>query len=245
MSKNASLARSEELLARLLRLIAVRDLSAASRLLTETPELARLAVQTGATRQGAENHFFDEIAHYAYAGDTALHFAAAAYQREMAKELLSMGADVHARNRRGAQPLHYAADGSILSKQWNPHSQAEVIELLIAAGADPNAEDKSGVTPLHRAVRTRSASAVQALLDNGANPFMTNGSGSTPLHLAVQNTGRGGSGTEASREQQSAIIRLLLSHGARPSDRNSSGKSVEECVKSDWIRSLLSGRRSD
>jgi ankyrin repeat protein len=67
---------------------------------------------------------------------------------------------------------------------------------------------------------------------------MKNKSGSTPLHLAVQTTGRGGSGSALSRAQQTEIIQLLLSHGARPSDRNSSGRSVQECAAA-WIQPLL------
>src|SRR5262249_49320215 len=151
---------------------------------------------------------------------TPLHIAAAAYECEIGKELVSRGANASARNRRGAQPLHYAADGAPGSACWDPEAQQAVVELLVRAGADPNAEDKSGVAPLHRAVRTRSTGAVRALLSNGADVRRKNKSGSTPLHLAVQDTGRGGSGSAAAREEQGQIIRLLLRHGARPSDRN-------------------------
>lgn len=49
-----------------------------------------------------------------------------------------------ARNRRGAEPLHYAAD----TNRWDPTAQAETIEYLISIGADPNALDGSGVAPL-------------------------------------------------------------------------------------------------
>src|SRR5204863_981576 len=116
-----------------------------------------------------------------------------------------------------------------------------VIRLLVKAGADPNALDMSGVAPLHRAVRTRCASAVRALLENGAHPRLRNRSGSTALHLAVQNTGRGGSGSRDAREQQRQIIRLLLDHGARPSDKDANGTTVRDRVISDWIQELLDG----
>src|SRR4029079_12047814 len=119
-------------------------------------------------------------------------------------------------------PLHYAADAN----HWNPVAQAETIAYLLSVGADPNALDQSGVAPLHRAVRTRSSPAVQALLDGGANPKAPNKTGSTPLHLAVQTTGRGGSGSPHAREQQAAIIRLLLKHGASPDDKDGRGKQV-------------------
>ena len=241
MSKRAPLSDDwqQPALQRLLQAIVARDRRTASRMLAESPELATLAILVGATRLEAKPHFFTEIGHYAYAGDTALHLAAAAYARDIAEELASLGANVRARNRRGAEPLHYAADGSPDSKAWDPDAQYAVVEFLVRAGADANSKDKSGVAPLHRAVRTRCTGAVRALLSNGASPVQRNKSGSTPLHLAVQNTGRGGSGSAASQEEQANIIRLLLAHGARPADKDASGKSVEDCAKSEFVRTLL------
>jgi len=122
-----------------------------------------------------------------YVGDTALHIAAAAHHRELSKLVVAQGADVRARNRRGAEPLHYAADGSPAAGDRDRDAQREVIIYLIEEGADPNAMDKSGVAALHRAVRNRSSDAVSALIDNGADPRLMKKSGSTPLHLAVQN----------------------------------------------------------
>src|SRR5438105_2783224 len=180
-----------------------------SRLLEESPELARQALGTGASRQSETPYFFRQIMHYVYAGDTALHVAAAAYQRDVARKLVEQDARLCARNRRGAEPLHYAADGIPGSAYWNPDAQAAVIEYLIEAAADPNSADKSGVAPLHRAVRTRCAAAVNALLAHGADPRLKNGSGSSPLQLARQTTGRGGSGSDAARQQHSEIIGML------------------------------------
>ena len=198
----------------LVRAISAGDAATASRLLAESPGLAKERVENGATRQLSNPYYLKEISHYVYAGDTALHIAAAAYQPQIARQLIAVGADVRARNRRGAEPLHYAADGAPGSPSWNPHAQVAIIANLIEAGANPNAVDQSGVMPLHRAVRTRCASAVSALLDGGADPRSKNKSGSTPMKLANQNTGRGGSGSAESKAQQEEIVRLLQQRGA-------------------------------
>jgi len=223
----------------LLRAIASRDESRAIKQIEASPQLARQVEEVGATRRWAADYFFSEITHYIYAGDTALHIAAAAYSLAISRALLARDASVSARNRRGAEPLHYAVDGGPDSSSWDPKSQAAVVVCLIEAGADPNSVDKSGVAPLHRAVRTRCSAAVAKLLVGGANPLLKNGSGSTPLHLAVQNTGRSGSGSSASREQQAEIIQLLLKHGARPTDRDAGGSSVTERATRDWILKIL------
>ena len=218
------------------RLVVDGDVGKVSGRLRDTPAMATMALSVGATRAQASDFFFTEIRHYIYGGDTALHMSAAAFSRPMAELLVSHGADCRAKNRRGAEPLHYASDG----KRSELPAQAEVIEYLVSIGADPNAVDKSGVTPLHRAVRTRSLAAVRALLDGGAKLRQPNKSGSTPLHLAVQTTGASGSGSDEARRQQERIIKLLLERGARPTDKDSQGKTVEQAATSEWIRALLS-----
>ena len=192
------------------RVIAAGDVNLAEQLLAATPSLARAHLDVGASRKGSTDYYLSDIEHYVYAGDTALHVAAAGYQLDLATSLVAAGAAVSAKNRRGAQPLHYAAEGHPgVAAVWNPDAQAATIAYLISAGADPNATDKSGVAPLHRAVRTRSAAAVRALIDGGADPLRPNRNGSTPMSLATQNTGRGGTGAPESKAQQREIVLLL------------------------------------
>lgn len=194
--------------------IVAGDSVTALRLLDASPLLAKERAAHGATRQAPKQNFFDQILHYMYEGDTALHMAAAAYQIRLVDELIARGADVRARNRRGTEPLHYAVDGGPGLLAWNPSAQTKIIARLIRAGADPNAVDKSGVAPLHRAVRNRCAAAVRALIDGGADPRVSNRSGSTPMLLATRNTGRGGSGSVEAKAQQQEILRLLKEHKA-------------------------------
>ena len=222
-----------------IRAILRDDRQAVAKSLARSPSLARGSIRIGATREAPAEFFFEEIRHYLYAGDTPLHAAAAGYRVEIARDLIKHGADVSATNRRGAQPLHYAADGSPGSGHWNPQAQAGMIALLIKAGSDPDALDSGGVAPLHRAVRQRCASAVDLLLRNGSSARLKSRNGSTPLHLAVQNTGRGDTGSPESKALQKEIIGLLLNAGANLQDRNARGKTVPQSVQGDWILAVL------
>ncbi len=194
----------------LMRAISSGDGRVASRLLEATPELAlaRL-VATGATRATAAEFFLADCGVYMYAGHTALHVAAAAYNREFARRLIGAGADVQAKNRRGAEPLHEAVSGGPGSRGWDPSRQAAMVVYLIDAGADPDAVAAGGVTPLHRAVRNRSAAALRALLDAGADPHRPNSRGSTAIMLAHWTTGRGGSGSPEAKAEQDMILSIL------------------------------------
>ncbi|EEF60149.1 ankyrin repeat domain-containing protein [Pedosphaera parvula] len=183
-----------------------------------------------------------KIFHWIYVGDTALHLAAAGYRVEIVRLLLAAGADPNStRNHRQSGPLHYAADGCINGPEWNAKRQVKTIQCLLDAGAEINAQDKNGAAPLHRAVRTRCADAVKCLLEGGADAKLKNKSGSTPFHLAVQDTGRGGTGTEAARAAQRQIIRGFLSLGLNAALKDGNGKSVFDCAGSGWIRNALSG----
>ncbi len=205
--------RSDAALLALFAIMASGDDARALRSLAEAPDLATAILATGATRQKPDGYFFDAIRHGVYAGDTALHVAAAAYRCAVVEKLLDLGADVSAGNRRGAEPLHYAVDGGPGALSWSPTEQAKIIQRLLDRGAEPNAVDRGGVTPLHRAVRNRCSAAVRVLLAGGADAGRENKNGSTPLALATQTTGRGGTGSAAAKEQQALIVALLENHG--------------------------------
>jgi len=189
---------------------------------------------------GKPRLYQSKIFHWLYAGDTALHLAAAGYRVEIVELLLAAGANPNAAmNHRTSGPLHYAADGYIIGPAWDAKRQVKTIRRLLGAGADIHAQDKNGATPLHRAVRTRCAAAVKCLLRGGSNPALTNRPGSTPFHLAVQNTGRGGSGAEEAKSAQRDIIKQFLALGISVKLKNGTGKTVLDCAHSDWIRELL------
>ena len=220
----------------LLRAILDDDYATVNELVTADSSLVSTLVR--------EARFYDsKIFHWLYVGDTCLHFAAAGYRVEIARLLLAAGADPNAAtNHRHSGPLHYAADGYIISPAWDPTRQVKIIESLLTAGAHVNAQDKNGAAALHRAVRTRCAAAVRTLLAAGADPRLRNKTGSTAFHLAVQNTGRGGSGTDEARAAQRDIIEEFLRIGVRPSIKDGNGKSVLDWVKSGWIREMFEGK---
>jgi len=194
------MAAKQKALAKLLDAI-VADEAEAARIVRDAPELARARVE--------EERFVEKIAHALYAGDTALHVAAAAVKPVVVRALLRAGADPNAENRRGALALHYACDPRPASALvWSAAAQREVIELLVDAGSRIDHAEKAGASPLHRAVRARSPEAVRCLLERGADVNAAHGkSGTTPLDLARHSTGA--SGTKGARAEQQEIIALL------------------------------------
>ena len=205
----ASKLHPDQALRGLVAAIVAADSATVTRLLKAAPELATARFEGGATRQSSRDTFIDAVRRYIVAGDSALHFAAAAHSPEVARLLLAAGADVRTRNRFGDEPLHAAAVGHPGDPGWNPDAQAATISFLVESGADPNAANKRGVAPLHIAVRTRSAAAVRRLIELGAEPTRPNGNGSTPLLLAQQNTGRSGSGSPEAKAEQQQILNIL------------------------------------
>jgi hypothetical protein len=200
---------AEEDLLAFMRAIGDGDQKTATRLLAKRPELATAQLVTKVTKENATDYFINPRYMQLYKGDTALHVAAASYDIALARDLLAAGADIRARNRRGAEPIHAAVIGSPNASSWAPAEQAAMIRYLIDAGADPEAAASGGVTPLLRAVRNRCSSAVRALLDAGVDPRRTNDNGSSALDLAGWTTGRGGTGTAEAKAEQASIIEML------------------------------------
>jgi len=134
-----------EPLLELVRAVIAGDGALVGHLLAASPALTTMTYGDGTHRHSAKEYILEEVGHYVYVGDSALHIAAAAYKCHIALALIAAGANVRARNRRGAEPLHYAADGVPASRAWNPDAQTETITGLIREGADPNAVDNSAV----------------------------------------------------------------------------------------------------
>ena len=143
-------------------------------------------------------------------GTTALHWAVEQDRLDIAKALISAGANVNAENRYGVTPLvlavttgdasvvgallkagadyrvKVAETGSVLitaARTGNP----EVIKLLLAAGADVNfADSYSGQTALMWAAAQGHSDAVKALLAGGAKVDAQAHDKKTALFFAVR-----------------------------------------------------------
>ena len=110
-------------------------------------------------------------------GKTALHWAAASGNDDIASFLITNHADVMARDNRGVTPLHAAVIAG----------DTAIIKLLLAHGADVNVRANNGFTPLHWAALYGKKDAAEVLLTNKANVNALNNDGRTPLYWAQQN----------------------------------------------------------
>jgi|GEM_PF-3101120 len=104
---------------------------------------------------------------------TPLH--AAAKNTEVAKFLISKGADIRATDKVGFTPLTMAAFAENI----------ELAKILISAGADVNAKGQSGDTPLTTTIYKGNVEIAKFLISKGANVNVKTHNG-TPLHIAAQ-----------------------------------------------------------
>ena len=136
-------------------------------------------------------------------GNYPLHHAAGKGELELAKQLVSQGADINAKNNVGETPLHLAS--------YNGH--LELVKYLVSEKADIDAKDKYGSTPFQDAIKINKFEVAKYLAMQGANVNSQDPDGQTPLHYAVT-TGN------------LKIVKFLLSHGAHINLQDNFGNSV-------------------
>lgn len=104
--------------------------------------------------------------------ETPLMLAAINNQLDLAKVLISRGADV---NRPGWTPLHYAA----------AKGHREMMRLLLENEAYIDSESANGTTPLMMAAYYAQPLAVKLLLEEGADPTLLNAANASALDMAL------------------------------------------------------------
>lgn len=222
-----------EQLRSLIAAIVADDRRKVGELLQTGPELVRGSVVQG--------HYENRLAHWIYAGDSALHVAAAGHRVEIVRTLLAAGAAGNAAgNHLQCQPLHYAVDSYLNNPFWDAARQVATLQLLLEAGVSIDATDKNGATALHHAVRVGGVTAVKFLLAANADITIRNKSGSPPFHLAVQSLDRRGAGQGRTRAAQREIIEAFLERGDGAALVDAKGRTVADAARSMWIREILS-----
>jgi len=134
--------------------------------------------------------------------NAALFQAADAGCVPVARQLITAGASLAARDRLGAMPLAHAARAG--------HSA--LVELFLAQGAAVDARNLSGGTALLGAAENGQQPVVALLLAKGADPNLPGRSDVTPLAAAAF---RGNDGAAAE----------LIAHGAKPDAIDATGKA--------------------
>ncbi|MBS1826838.1 MAG: ankyrin repeat domain-containing protein [Acidobacteria bacterium] len=123
-------------------------------------------------------------------GTTALGWAAARSNTEIASLLLNAGADPNLANELGIGPLMIAIT----------NGAGEMVKLLLSKGANPNVARENGETPLMTAARLGQVETLRLLLDRGASLNARDKKfGQTALMWAAGNP---------------AAVRLLVERGA-------------------------------
>ena len=107
-------------------------------------------------------------------GETALHLVTQRRDLTWMQFLLAKGANVNARDARGATPLVVACNLNF----------TEGVDLLVGRGARVDESNMSGETPLITAVHNRNIALMRILLKAGANPDRADNSGRTARDYA-------------------------------------------------------------
>lgn len=108
-------------------------------------------------------------------GETALHIVTQRRDLLWMQFLVGKGANVNARDNKGATPLVIATNYNFL----------EGVDFLISAGARVDDPNNTGETPLITAVHGHNLSLVRALVKAGANPDRPDNSGRSARDYAA------------------------------------------------------------
>lgn len=165
-----------------------------------------------------------------------LYMAAGADERNVAKTLLDLGADVSLSVGVHGQPIHraselghtqmirqlVAAGADVNARGENANTplmsatdRPDTVRELLALGADVNAVTHDGVTPLWFACGDLELDSVRLLLAAGADPNLDRRWGESVLYIA----------TAFSRDEVVEAVKLLLDAGAELERRGEDGRT--------------------
>jgi len=205
---------------KLLEAINSDDLQAVQKLIEKHPELLNTMIR----RKGKRPDIYP------------LNYAIYRKHREIAKLLITKGADPTVCESTYKGPIHWAALWgyediiSLLIKQGaNPNGRtgssahapigesknAKIAMLLIGFGADVNFTNKDNSTPLHRTAPFGKTDVAEVLISHGAKINAQDNFGFTPLH-------------HAALECNVEFVRMLIEHGADVNIKEKEGRTPLE-----------------
>lgn len=177
---------------------------------------------------GADLSFEDPVTYY-----TALHIAVLRNQPDMVELLVQKAADINKRDR-----IHESSPLDLASEE---PERLPCLQRLLDLGADVNAADKNGKTALLHAlassdgVQIHNTENIRLLLEGGADVKATTKDCDTVFSSIIFLLGE----TVGSDKEEAKLIntfcfrvsRLLMSHGADPSDCPSHESLTHTCLK--------------
>ena len=187
-------------------------------------ETVRVLIANGAdvNAKNASGEKYDGCKPWMTHGETALHFAAGAWDEQIIRQLLDAGADRTAKNDQGQTPFDWAIRYSappavveLLDFEANPRRNEELVNAthagdltkvkqLIEAGADPNSCDSNGM----RTLLTFHPEVIEYLLSKGADPNLQRNENISPVLTGIMYGGN------------LECVRLLLEGGADVNRQN-------------------------
>ncbi|XP_077334559.1 ankyrin repeat and SOCS box protein 6 isoform X1 [Lithobates pipiens] len=177
---------------------------------------------------GADLSFEDPVTYY-----TALHIAVLRNQPDMVELLVQKAADINKRDR-----IHESSPLDLASEE---PERLPCLQRLLDLGADVNAADKNGKTALLHAlassdgVQIHNTENIRLLLEGGADVKATTKDCDTVFSSIIFLLGE----TVGSDKEEAKLIntfcfrvsRLLMAHGADPSDCPSHESLTHTCLK--------------
>ncbi|XP_063000805.1 ankyrin repeat and SOCS box protein 6 isoform X2 [Elgaria multicarinata webbii] len=197
--------------------------------LLKVAELGLVHAAKTLLRHGADIVFEDPVTYY-----TALHIAVLRNQPDMVELLVGQGADINRRDR-----IHESSPLDLASEE---PERLPCLRRLLALGADINAADKHGKTALLHAlassdgVQIHNTENIRLLLEGGADVKAATNDGDTVFTFIIVLLGEtvGGDQEEAKMISRFCfqVTRLLMAHGADPSECPSYESLTHLCLKS-------------
>jgi len=147
--------------------------------------VARSSNNNGGLPESAFNNNFDSVRRISETGAninesdqrsyTALHYASASDNLQIAGYLLDQGADANYQDKYGSTAMHWASF----------EGNEQTVQLLVEHGANMNIPNYEGETPLTLSITEQHESIATFLVDNGAIINSSALDGHSPLHIAA------------------------------------------------------------